>query len=189
MDEDSDVKNYMTPAEVAKRMMVSPITVRSWSQKGLLEAEVTPGGHRRYRTEVVERFAKTWNPAGNTGPLRILIVDDDQTLVGFLCELLGDLDNKTIIDTASNGFDAGQKVHTFHPDVVLLDLMMPGIKGVEVCSRIKAIPGNDHIRVLAMSGYLTPEREAELLAAGAEKCFAKPIDTDLLLQTIGIGHD
>jgi CheY-like chemotaxis protein len=178
----------MTPAEVAKRMMVSPITVRGWSQKGLLEAEVTPGGHRRYRSDVVERFAKTWNPAGNKGPVRILIVDDDVALLGFLCELLGDPDKKTIIETASNGFEAGQKVHTFHPDVVLLDLMMPGIKGVEVCSRIKQIPGNDHIRVLAMSGFLTPQREQELIAAGAEKCFTKPLDTELLLNTIGIEH-
>jgi excisionase family DNA binding protein len=186
MDDNSEEKSYMTPAEVARRMMVSPITVRGWSQKGLLEAEVTPGGHRRYRAEVVERFAKTWNPTGNTGPIRILIVDDDVALVGYLSELLGDLDNKTVIDTASNGFDAGQKVHTFQPDVVLLDLMMPGIKGVEVCARIKAIPGNDHIRVLAMSGYLTAEREKELLAAGAEKCFTKPLDAELLLKTIGI---
>lgn len=186
MEENSGEKKYLTPAEVARRMMVSPITVRGWSQKGLLEAEVTPGGHRRYRAEVVERFAKTWNPAGNTGPIRILIVDDDQMLVGFLCELLGDQQNRTVLDTAFNGFDAGQKVHTFKPDVVLLDLMMPGIKGVEVCQRIKAIPGHDHIRVLAMSGYLTPALEQELLAAGAERCFHKPLDTDQLLKTIGI---
>lgn len=186
MDELTAEKTYMTPSEVATRMMVSPITVRGWSQKGLLQAEVTPGGHRRYRVDVVERFAKTWNPAGNVGPIRILIVDDDRALVGFLCELLGDRDNQTIIDTAFDGFEAGQKIHTFKPDVVLLDLMMPGIKGTEVCRRIKEIPGNAQIRVLGMSGYLTPESEQELLSAGAERCFAKPLDTDQLLKSIGI---
>ena len=186
MDNSSESKKYLTPAEVAKRMMVSPITVRGWSQKGLLESEVTPGGHRRYRVEVVERFAKTWNPAGNDGPIRILIVDDDQTLVGFLCELLSDPDIDTVLEVASNGFEAGQKVLAFRPDVILLDLMMPGIKGVDVCRQIKEMPGNGHIRVLAMSGYLTAQREQELLSAGAEKCFTKPLDTDILLQVIGI---
>ncbi len=179
-------KPWLTPAEVAAVMMVSPITVRSWSQKGLLEADITPGGHRRYSREVVERFQRTWNPNSNKGPIRILIVDDDIALVGFLSELLGDHGNATIIETATDGFVAGQKLLTFRPDVVLMDQMMPGLKGTDVCRHIKALPGNAPIRVLAMSGYLTPEVEKELLEAGAERCFAKPLDTALLLQTIGI---
>lgn len=177
---------WLTPSEVAALMKVSPITVRGWSQRGLLEADITPGGHRRYNREVVERFQRTWTPNSNKGPIRILIVDDDVALVGFLSELLGDQDSKTIIETATDGFEAGQKVLTFRPDVVLMDQMMPGAKGTEVCRRIKALPGNAPIRVLAMSGYLTPEVERELLEAGAERCFAKPLDTALLLQTIGI---
>ena len=185
--EDVAEKTYMTPSEVAKRMMVSPITVRGWAQKGLLEAEVTPGGHRRYRTEVVERFARTWNPQGNAGPVRILIVDDDRTLVGFLTELFSDDTGRTVVETAFDGFEAGQKVHTFRPDVVLLDLMMPGLKGTEVCRRIKNMAGNADIRVLAMSGYLTPQDEQDLLAAGAECCFTKPLDTDRLMENIGLG--
>ena len=179
-------KPWLSPGEVAKRMKVSPITVRGWSNSGLLEAETTPGGHRRYSREVVERFARTWNPTGNKGPTRILIVDDDVQLAGFLRELLGDQDNKTVVESAHDGFEAGQKILMFQPDVVLLDQMMPGMRGTEVCQRIKAMPGNRHIRVLAMSGHLTPENEQVLLDAGVERCFAKPLDTGLLLKTIGI---
>jgi len=186
MSEMYEERPYLTPSDVAKRMKVSPITVRGWSQKGLLPAEITPGGHRRYHPDVVERFARTWNPAGNKGPIRILIVDDDHALVGFLCELLGDRDGQTVLETAYDGFDAGNKVHTFRPDVVLLDLMMPGMRGTDVCRRIKALPGNAEIRVMAMSGYLTPENEQELLSAGAERCFSKPLDTVQLLRAIGI---
>lgn len=179
-------KPWMTPAEVAQRMKVSPITVRGWSQRGLLEAEITPGGHRRYSREVVERFARSGNPSGNKGPLRILIVDDDQALVGFLVELLGDYNGQTLLETAYDGFEAGHKVMAFRPDVVLLDLMMPGMRGTEVCKRIKSFPGYAGIRVFGMSGYLTPENEQELLAAGAERCFAKPLDTDALLLALGL---
>lgn len=186
MKEEFKNKPYLTPIEVAQWMMVSPVTVRGWAQKGLLQAEVTPGGHRRFRYEEVERFARQWNPVGNKGPLRVLIVDDDPAVVGFLRELLEGGPHPTVVETAHDGFDAGRKVHTFLPDIVLLDLMMPGIKGTEVCRQIKRIPGQTNVRVIAMSGYLSPENEAELLAAGAECCFVKPLDTARLLTVMGL---
>jgi excisionase family DNA binding protein len=186
MTEEFKNKPYLTPNEVAQWMMVSPVTVRGWAQKGLLQAEVTPGGHRRFRHEEVERFARQWNPAGNKGPLRVLIVDDDRAVVGFLRELLEGGEYQTVVATAYDGFEAGRMLHTFSPGIVLLDLMMPGIKGTEVCRQIKQIPGQVDVRVIAMSGYLSPENEAKLLAAGAECCLAKPIDTARLLKVMGL---
>ena len=57
-------KPYLTPNEVASLFMVSPITVRQWAQKGLLKAEVTVGGHRRFLRGEVERFAREHRLAG-----------------------------------------------------------------------------------------------------------------------------
>jgi excisionase family DNA binding protein len=186
MAEELKNKPYLTPNEVAQWMMVSPITVRGWAQKGMLQAEVTPGGHRRYRREEVERFARQWNPVGNRGPLRVLIVDDDKSVVGFLKELLEGTSDPVTVEVAYDGFEAGRKVHAFAPDIVLLDYMMPGIKGSEVCRQIKQIPGLANVRVIAMSGLLSPEYEAELVAAGAECCLTKPVDTARLLTLMGI---
>ena len=188
MSDELKKKPYLTPTEVAEWMMVSPVTVRGWAQKGLLEAETTPGGHRRFRREEVERFARQWNPVGNKGPLRILIVDDDRAVRGFLTELLEGEEYPAVVDTAHDGFDAGRKLHTFAPDIVLLDLMMPGIKGSEVCRQIKQAPGLGRVRVIAMSGFLSDENAAELLAAGAECCIAKPVDTAALLKLIRPGQ-
>lgn len=188
MKEEFNNKPYLTPNEVAQWMMVSPVTVRGWAQKGLLQAEVTPGGHRRFRRDEVERFARQWNPVGNKGPLRVLIVDDDRAVVGFLRELLEGEEHPTLVETAHEGFEAGRKLHAFLPDVVLLDLMMPGIKGTEVCRQIKQMPGHANVRMIAMSGYLSPENEAELLAAGAECCLAKPLDIARLLSLLGLTH-
>jgi excisionase family DNA binding protein len=186
MNDDLKQKVYLTPNEVAQWMMVSPITVRGWAQKGLLQAEVTPGGHRRFRSAEVERFARQWNPAGNKGPLRVLIVDDDHAVVGFIKELLDDGVHQTVVDSAYDGFEAGRKVHTFSPDVVLLDLMMPGISGIEVCRQIKQIPGLADVRIIAMSGYLDSQNETALLSAGAECCLTKPLDTQRLLTLLGL---
>jgi len=177
-------KDYFTPNEVAKWMMVSPVTVRGWAQRDLLQAEVTPGGHRRFRREEVERFARQWNPAGNKGPQRILIVDDDKTIVDLLTELLEGDERPVVVETAFDGFDAGRKVYAFQPDIVLLDLKMPGLSGAVVCKKIKEHPGNADIRVIGMTGDLTPEGRAELLAAGAECCLTKPIDMNQLLAQI-----
>ena len=187
MSEEFKNKPYLTPNEVAQWMMVSPITVRGWAQKGMLPAEVTPGGHRRFRREEVERFARQWNPAGQHGPQRVLIVDDDKSVVGFLKELLTGGNAAVVVETAHDGFEAGRKVQSFLPDIVLLDFMMPGIKGTEVCRQIKQIPGLADARVIALSGYLTPETEAEFIAAGAECCLAKPVDSDRLLALLGLG--
>ncbi|MDE2431178.1 MAG: response regulator, partial [Burkholderiales bacterium] len=187
MPEEFKNKLYLTPNEVAQWMMVSPITVRSWAQKGLLRAEVTPGGHRRFHRQEVERFARLSHSSGNASELKILIVDDDKAVVGFLSELL-DGDYPTIIDSASDGFEAGHKVHAFAPHIILLDLMMPGLKGSDVCRQIKQIPGQEHVRIIGMSGFLSAENEAEFLDAGAECCFTKPIDTERLFQVIGIDY-
>ncbi len=186
MVEELKSKPYLTPNEVAQWMMVSPITVRGWAQKGMLQAEVTPGGHRRFRREEVERFARQWNPAGNRGPLRVLIVDDDKSVVGFLKELLEGAADPVTVEVAYGGFEAGRKVHAFTPDIVLLDYMMPGIRGAEVCRQIKQIPGLANVRVIGMSGFLSPENEAELIAAGAECCLTKPLDTSRLLTLMGV---
>lgn len=186
MSEEFKNKEFLTPAEVAQWMRVSPITVRGWASRGLLQADVTPGGHRRFRREEIERFARQWNPLSNKGPSRILIVDDDTSVVGFLQELLLDSKDPVTVETAHDGFEAGQKVQTFLPDIVLLDFMMPGIKGPEVCRRIKKTPGLSFTRVIGMSGYLTHDSEQEMLNAGAECCLAKPIDPDKLLTLMGI---
>jgi excisionase family DNA binding protein len=182
MNEELFNQPYLTPNEVAQWMMVSPVTVRGWALKGILQAEVTPGGHRRFRREEVERFARQWNPAGNKGPKRVLIVDDDRSVVGYLKELLDDGTDRFVVETAYDGFEAGRKVHSFTPDILLLDYMMPGLKGSEVCRQIKQLPGHADVRVIVMSGYITPETEAEMLAAGAECCLGKPVDASRLLQ-------
>lgn len=188
-------KPLLTPNEVAEWLMVSPITVRSWAQKGLLAAEMTAGGHRRFRFEEVERFSNrqkatttTQNsPASvRTGPLRVLIVDDDKFIVGFLQELLTGGKNQVVVEVAFDGFEAGRKVQSFLPDIILLDLMMPGTEGHEVCRQIKQIPGLSQVRIIGLSGYLSPEKDAEMIAAGAEACLAKPVDTRQLLTIMGL---
>ncbi|OQX12153.1 MAG: hypothetical protein BWK76_18120 [Desulfobulbaceae bacterium A2] len=179
-------KIYLSPAETARLLLVSPVTLRAWAQKGLLPSETTPGGHRRFLREDVERFLRN---RGQPPPLRVLIVEDDAMMRDFLVELLRDLSPPPLVETAQDGFEAGLKVQGFAPDVVLLDLMMPGLNGFETCRQIKANLASAATRILAMTGFPSEENVAKILAAGAEICLNKPLDTEQLLRllTPGLG--
>lgn len=182
-------KSYLTPNEVAEKLMVSTAGVRRWAEKGELNALTTPGGHRRFLQSDVERFARkrgiTLNP-GNPGALRVLIVDDNEQLVRYLVELFEEFEEGVVTETAKDGFEAGRKIHKFEPHVVLLDLMMPGLNGFEVCRQIKDDPSTRAIRVIAMTGHHAEENVKRIIEAGAEECLAKPLDEDHLLKSIGI---
>lgn len=183
-------KGYLTPTEVADLLMVSPVTVRQWARKGLLKAKATPGGHRRYQREEVAEFARRHGielPAeGDDGRLRVLVVDDDAPFARYLVEILGQLDEPAEVRVAENGFVAGTQVHQFRPNVVILDLLIPGLDGFEVCRRLKADPELTGVRVIALTGFATPENVERILEAGAEACLRKPLRPDELLAAIGL---
>lgn len=184
-----DSKDYYTPNEVAQLFMVSPVTVRQWAQKGLLTAALTAGGHRRFLHQELIRFAHerglTLNWPGQ-GQTKILIVEDDEQVAGFLYEFLQGRPGIEAVDIAESGFEAGRMVQSFNPSLVLLDLMMPGMDGFAVCKNLKADPMTRGIRVLAMTGYPTADNIERIMDAGAEVCLAKPIDTVRLMELLQI---
>ncbi len=182
-------KMYLTPNEAAKLLMVSPITLRQWAQKGWIKSYNTAGGHRRFLYHDLEYFADerglTLMHADNSHT-RILIVDDDPQLSGYLHELLTGASGSIEVETAYDGFDAGGKIQTWRPHILLLDLMMPGLNGFDVCHQIKNNPATQSIRIITMTGSHTPENVERILNAGAEACMAKPLDTNTLLILLGL---
>src|SRR5262249_43009970 len=147
-------KTHLTPNEVAELLMVNPVTVRQWAARGLLRSLTTPGGHRRFLLSDVEEFARSRGaaPVGRSSgkPERVLIVDDDAQLALFIAELIRARDAQVRIEIARDGFEAGIKVEAFRPHVMLLDLMMPGMDGFEVCRQLRARPTLNHVRIVAM---------------------------------------
>lgn len=179
-------KPYLTPNEAADMLMVATATLRVWSDKGLLHPLTTPGGHRRYLRDDLQRLQRDHvnlddipAPKGQ----RILIVDDEAAITRYLSALLSGFSG---VETAMahDGFTAGSLLHAFRPEVVLLDLMMPGLDGFQVCRQIKSDPATRDIRVIAMTGYPTTENRQDIVSAGAEHCLDKPIDEDRLLDLL-----
>jgi len=185
-------KDYLMPNEVAQLLMVSPITVRSWAKKGLLIAKVTPGGHRRFLKGDVERFMREngiTHADVKSSATRILIVDDDPLMITYIHDIIEDSSLDFMAETAQNDFEAGVKIHTFAPDVVLLNFMRPDIDGFGICSLIKGDAAR-HICVIAITEDVSPENVNRMLETGAETFIAKPFTPQdlmwILTHTAGV---
>ncbi|MDP2963585.1 MAG: response regulator [Sulfurimicrobium sp.] len=177
--------DYLTPTEAGKLLGVSPITLRKWADRGLIKARATLGGHRRYPLNEVERMLQ-WQNQPNTSPIQIMIVDDDPFISEVLQEFLSNLKVPVAVEIANNGFEAGRKLAAIMPDIILLDLMMPGMDGFDVCRRVKNDPDSSGIRVIAMTGYPTGDNIRRILSAGAEACLSKPLDHAELLAALNL---
>lgn len=179
-------KAVFTTFETAKLCHVSPLSIINWVNAGRLPAFRTPGGHRRIRREDLIRFMRDngipmpEELRDGSGKPKVLVVDDEAGIREMLAEHLSTRTNPYEVLTAADGFEAGRLVATFRPDVVLLDLRMPGLDGFQICRTIKADPDTSATIVVAMAGFHTPETEARILECGAIRCFAKPLEPSTL---------
>jgi CheY-like chemotaxis protein len=113
---------------------------------------------------------------------KILVVDDDPGIQKFLNRFLSN--HGFIIETARDGFEAGSKVESFKPGLIILDLFMPGLDGFEVCRRIKQNPAKAGIRIVAITGNQGDAVRERILGLGADGFVPKPIDKNDLLAVI-----
>ncbi len=116
-------------------------------------------------------------------PLRVLVVDDDHDTADSLRLLLtlwGHDARCTYDGPSALALAAG-----FRPDVVLLDLAMPGMSGMDVARRLRQMRETQAARVIAVSGYSRPEDISDALASGCDQHFTKPIALDELERLFG----
>lgn len=192
MKKPSQPKTHLTPNEVARMLMVNPVTVRQWASRGLLRSTATPGGHRRFLLSDVEEFARSRGSApdltADGRPQRVLIVDDDRGISRLVADLIRQRAPDVSLEIANDGFEAGAKVESFRPHALALDLMMPGMDGFEVCRRLRARKTLSHVRIVAMTGSFTEENVAKILEAGADACLEKPFDHEEMLKALGLAE-
>ncbi len=180
---------FLTPNQVADRLLVAPVTVRLWASRGLLPSVSTPGGHRRFRVEDVEAFMakrQQIQGSGDAPPSRLLIIDDDAQFARYLSNLLAARAASVAVEIAFDGFSAGIKCESLRPDVVTLDLQMPDMDGFAVCRLLRSMFGAHKPRIVALSGFLSTENVKRILAAGANACLAKSTPPDVLLRELGL---
>ncbi|HEX7283901.1 MAG TPA: response regulator, partial [Vicinamibacterales bacterium] len=115
---------------------------------------------------------------------RILIVDDSRDGGESLAMLLRVLGAEVAL--AHSGRQALERVASFNPDVVLLDIGMPGMDGYEVARRIRANPAHRNMQLIALTGWGQDEDRQRSAAAGFNHHLVKPADVDKLRQLLSV---
>jgi excisionase family DNA binding protein len=185
----------LTSSEVGELLQVNPSSVKKWVDDGRLPAFRTPGGHRRIRAADLVQFLDVHRmpiprDLEPTARRRILIVDDDAAQLKAFTRAFKRHADRLETVTAANGIDALVLVGSFRPHFVLLDVLMPGIDGLEVCRRLKMNRETSSIGVVIVTGHVTPALKRKALEAGALRVLEKPVDVesvvDLLVPSSGV---
>lgn len=182
------MEKSFTTHDIAQFCQVTMAAVTKWIEEGKLPAHKTPGGHRRVQLSDFLNFLKKYRMPIPTvlqslGKMRVLIVDDDPEIVYMVKRALDKVEPKLEIESASDGFEAGQKVAGFLPDLVILDLKLPGVDGFKICQDIKS-DKTKKMKVLAVTGYDSPEFKDKILGCGADEYLVKPFEAQQLMQKV-----
>lgn len=183
------MEDTLTVYKASQLCKVSPKSIINWIEAGHIKAYKTVGGHRRINRPDLEDFMRrqgipipSVDPSGNRR--RILVVDDDPIIVETIVQALEEDENDYEVISAADGFEAGLQINHFNPDLMILDIMMPDIKGNEVCKKIKTTEETRHIKIIVLSAYLDEEKFSEMKAYGADVCFSKPLPLPQLKEEV-----
>lgn len=183
------MEEILTVAKASEYCRVSSKTIINWVESGHIEAYKTVGGHRRIKKEALESFMeKQGIPIPKEeiigGRKRILVVDDDPIIVETIVLALEEDEFGYEVISASDGFEAGLQVNHFKPHLLILDIMMPDIKGYEVCKRVKSSPETKDTKIVVLSAYLDEEKFKQMKDYGADVCFSKPLPLPQLKEEV-----
>jgi putative two-component system response regulator len=113
---------------------------------------------------------------------KVLVVDDDPLIIQMYRDLLEH--NDFFVITAPDGTKGLELAARERPNILLLDIMMPGIDGFEVCRRLKADPALQHIPIIILTAMSDPKLNSQAFKAGANLALRKPAEPATVLRTI-----
>ncbi|MCK5153445.1 MAG: response regulator [Spirochaetales bacterium] len=180
--------------EVANICGVVNQTAINWIKNNHLKAFTTPGGQYRIYSEDLIEFL---NSRGMRVPIelsevveslnnnkKVMIIDDDQDLNEMMKLIfVRKLENFDIIQ-AFDGFEAGKLLVSEKPDVIILDIDLPGVNGHLLCAKIKEDKDLNNPVVISISGLDDTFEEEKILSEGADAFFTKPLDFDKLISAM-----
>ena len=181
MEMKEDLETVLTTNQVAEYCRVQHEAVLRWISEGKLKSsEASADGCMVRKVDFVNFLQEHALPVPpelvEDNQTRLLIVDNSVEIVEILKDLLSEIDGLEI-QTAFNGYEAGIKMETFRPHIMILDIWMPGVNGFEVCKHLKFNPETANIKIMAITGHPCHETVKKINNAGADFLFEKPIDT------------
>jgi excisionase family DNA binding protein len=194
------LKTFCTTLEAAKILGVAQRTVQLWAESGLLEAWKTSGGHRRITRQSIERLLL--NPSGvappsganssasegvvavasTPRPFRILVVEDDANLRQLYELKLMRWPMQPAVTTAGDGYEALILMGNTKPDLLIVDLNLPGMDGFRMIETIRSVPELGDMVIVVVTGIDAAEVKKRGVLAPDIQVLPKPVPFNVLMQ-------
>lgn len=113
---------------------------------------------------------------------RVLVVEDNELNLKLFCDLLKAHDFAA--EPVRDGRDALAKARSFIPDLIIMDIQLPHVSGIDLIEQMKADSGLDSIPIMAVTAYAGKGDEARIRGAGAQAYVAKPISVARFIQEV-----
>lgn len=185
------IKRVYNPRDIACITGMERREIKGLLAGGKMKSFEIPGGHLRVTHEDLGEFldrAGMPKPACWNDPpaqFRVLSVEDDPDLLEIITELLKEED-RIDVRAETNGFTAGLQIAGWHPDLILLDFLMPGISGFEICTRLREDENSADIPVLAMTSLTSRENKEDIFRCGVSDFLGKPFHSENLFAKVRI---
>jgi len=181
---------YVTTGEAARVFGVGLNTIKRWIASGDLQGIRTPGGHWRIPEAALLGFMQAHGmpqPRDEAAPARLLIVDDDPSVCALLSAVLEQAEFCCQVKSVHDGYMGLIQIGSWRPDVLVLDILMPGIDGVEVLHRLRGdreLLGG--MAIVVITGVFDqPEFMRAVREAGPDVVLPKPVDVRQFLTAVG----
>ena len=180
---------FFTIQEVADYLEVTKQAVSKWINNNELSVFRLPSGRVRIPREEFIRYLKENNfyidpkISGNSVK-KVVVIDDDQSIQKFIDNFFKlRLDLKSEISFADDGVSGLLKIGSIKPHLVILDIEMPGMNGIDVCKKLLQNPELKNLKIIIISGYLE-NYEDEINQLSVTAAIKKPFDITVMTQVI-----
>jgi excisionase family DNA binding protein len=179
----------LTTRETAKLLDASVRTIQLWVEDGRLQAWKTPGGHRRVlRRSVEEMLANRQRVSGgNQRKYEVLVVEDDPNQRAVLEKTLGNLGPDTRLRLSADGYEALIRIGETRPDLLVTDLLMPGLDGFRLLKTLARVASNETMQIVVLTELTPDEVAAQGGLPNGVTLLHKPVQAASLLS-LGIAY-
>jgi len=182
-------QKYFSTSEIANMLEVNRYTVSLWIDHGEMKAMITPGGHKKVARDEVIKFIRS---RGGAVPAelepekskRVFIIDDEKEVGKYLSRciqiIFPDVTSESFDSPVHGLIEIGKSI----PDMVILDIVMPDMDGINVCKMIREKKETENIKIIAMSGKFDKATIQRVMDAGADDFYYKISPIDELMNSI-----
>jgi excisionase family DNA binding protein len=184
----SKQETYLTTRETAEKLGLSLRTIQLWVENGVLTAWKTAGGHRRISSSSVEELLRQrelslkQRPSGN--PFTLVVVEDNLQMLELYEQQIKQWDMPIHLVTANTGFEGLMQIGQWSPDLIITDIDMPGMNGLQMIEALCEKPELGHTQIAVVTGLRPEEIKERGELPNDIMVYLKPVDFNQLEKLV-----